>query len=212
MIHFHQQIMTSFGVYYSYFISVTNTVPSLDGCSVNISWVKKNLYCPQGLRKREKVLWFSWVKKSSLIFICRKRGNCSRNDLHSWHSGYFTVDWKLIHGHEGEVHRTHVRWGCKISCFFTFVFLSPALWYTNWSRSLSLPPLPPQPHPSFLITGFHKPPDLHHFGFPQLFLGRDTKASVSQRRPCIFLPWLMGNTCPWIPSCTLMIGFITAVV
>lgn len=153
-----------------------------------------------GWEKGEIVLWCSWMKKLN----CRKRRHRHRTDFHSWYSGHATFlgislpisnpQWKLIHRYRGKFLGTQVRWGCETDILLHgFAFLSPALCHIYSSLPLSLLPLPPEPDPALLMTGFQPPPALHHFGFPQLFLGRDAEASVSQHLSLHFLTVTNGE-------------------
>lgn len=153
-----------------------------------------------GWAKGEIVLWCSWMKKLN----CRKRRHRHRTDFHSWLSRYATFlgislpisnpQWKLIHKHRGEIpwnsgemrvwnRHTSARFCFPVSCTVPYQLMSATF--------------PPSPSTRAWPISSHDwlspPPARHHFGFPQLFLGRDAEASVSQHLSLHFLTVTNGK-------------------
>lgn len=150
---------------------------------------------------------------------CRKRGNCHRTDFHSWHSRYATFldienpQWKLVHRHEGEFHKLMWDEGVNLTHLCTSLFFCPL--HCGMTTCLYHFPSFPFSHSLthlFSLLAFTDCLPFTIFDSHSCSWEEIPKHQWASICSCISLPWLMGNTCLWIPSCTLTIEFITAVV
>lgn len=156
--------------------------------------------CPHRGRKREMVLWFSWVKKLSgskrkmpQDWLPHSR-NATSLGISLWSS---SPQKKLVHRPQGDLHRVRVSWGFGIDILLHSLFCP--LHYGMQTLFLSLPLLPsialPTFSPGWLLDPLPSPPftisDSHSGSWEEIL-----KHPWASACSWISLWWLMGNTCP----------------